>query len=231
MKTVQRTFYTLCALTTLAGLTAPAAVLADDRVNDRTVKVEMFAPEHNHRVGIGGRGWFVDLEIEYDVPLERSGFTATADGKPGFQLTGPDAPASDNFPGGVHNNANPFPGTFSVGADDRLPSLIVLLSTTKVGAGSCQNIANLFNLTGVTDLTENSIELWDTWIVGAPNFGVDTDSRIFVAVADDMDGDGIFDDAPDVLPDANGDGGCDTTDLKHFGIVSNVETAKFFINP
>lgn len=231
MKIAPRTLSILCALTTLAGITTSATLLADDRVDDRTVKVKMFAPEHNHRVGLGGRGWFVDLEIEYDVPLERSGFTVTADGKPGFQLTGPDAPASGNFAGGVHNNANPFPGTFSLGADDRLLSLIVLLSTTQVGAGSCQNIAKLFNLTGVTDLTQDSTELWDTWIVGAPNFGVGTDSRIFVAVADDMNGDGIFNDAPDVLPDANGDGQCDISDLERFGIASNIETVRFFINP
>ena len=51
-----------------------------------------------------------------------------------------------------HNNVAPFPGTVSLGVDDRLPGLIVLLDTTVPGAKNCQNIANLFNLTGVTDI-------------------------------------------------------------------------------
>ena len=197
----------------------------------REVRVEMFAPEKGHNVGIGGRGWFVDLEIEYKAPLERTGFTVNADGQPGFQLTGPNAPASTNFSAGTHNNVTPFPGTFSLGADERLPGLIVLLTTTTVGAGACQNIANLFNLTGVTDLQPDSAELWDTWIVGAPNFGVGTASRIFVAVANDLNGDGISNDAPSVLPDIDGNGVCDSGDLRAYGIASNIETAEFYINP
>jgi len=48
------------------------------------------------------------------------------------------------------------------------------------GAGSGQNLANLFNLTGVTDMSDNETELWDTWIVGAPNFGVNTESTIYL---------------------------------------------------
>ena len=58
----------------------------------------------------------------------------------------------------MHNNVNPFPETFSLGTGERLPGFIVLLSTTAAGAGSCQNLANLFNLTGVTDLDSESVE-------------------------------------------------------------------------
>lgn len=131
----------------------------------------------------------------------------------------------------MHNNVNPLPGTFSLGTDERLPGLIVLLSTTAAGAGSCQNLANLFNLTGVTDLDSDSVELWDTWLVGAPNFGVGTESRIFVAVAEDLNGDGIYNDAPAVVPDSNGDGTCNAKDLVALGVASNIETAKFYSNP
>lgn len=181
---------------------------------ERTVDIKMFAPKNGDRVGIGGRGWFVDLAIAYEHPLAATGFN-------GFQLTGP----------AVHNNVAPFPGTFSLGIDDRLPGLIVLLDTTAGGAKSCQNIANLFNLTGVTDLKENSTELWDTWLVGAPNFGVNTESNILVAVAADLNQDGIFNDATAVVPDANGDGICDKSDLKAYGLASNIQKAKFLINP
>lgn len=182
---------------------------------DKAVEIKMFAPENGDRVGIGGRGWFVDLELEFKAPLERTGFS-------GFQLTGP----------GAHNNVAPFPGTFSPGTDDRMPGLIVLLSTTGAPTGGpCRNVANLFNLTGVTDRGANTTELWDTWIVGAPNFGTNTFSTVRVAVAADKNRDGIFNDAPALLPDADSNGVCDEKDLEAFGLASNIEKAIFFINP
>ena len=155
------------------------------------------------------------MAIQYsNTTLEQTGFST-------FQLTGPMA----------HNNIAPFPGTFSAGTDDRLPGLIVMLSTTSVGAMSCQNIANLFHLTGVSNVTEDEIEIWDTWLIGAPNFGVNTDSKIYVAVAADTNGDGVYNDAPNVVPDSNGDGVCDAKDLRALGLASNIAKARFFINP
>ena len=202
----------MIAAALVAACFVPVSAQADDA--SRPVEIKMFAPENGHRVGLGGRGWFVDLELEFDTPLANTGFSD-------FQLTGPAG----------HNNIPPMPGTFSLGADDRLPGLIVLVSTTTVGARSCQNVANLFNLTGVTDLAPASTEIWDTWIIGAPNFGVNTESEVLVAVARDHNGDGDFNDAPSVLPDADGNGICDKNDLKAFGLASNIEKARFFINP
>lgn len=214
------------ALRSIAGFAAGTLIIlatlpaqADDREGDRhhgdkKVSVEMFAPQRGDHAGVGGRAWFVDLAVSYEGGLESSGFTTP-------QLTGP----------GVHASAAPFPGTFSPGKDDRLPGLIVLLSTTTLGAGACQNVSNLFNLTGVTDVDQGQAEIWDTWIVGAPLFGVGVKSEIFVAVADDLNGDGVYNDAPDALPDANGDGRCDEADLRRFGVASNIEKTRFFINP
>jgi hypothetical protein len=174
-------------------------------------RVRILAPENGAQVGIGGRGWIVDLKVDYRVPLEQTGA--------GLQLTGP----------GVHASAPPFPGTFSPGADDLLPNLIVLISTA--AAGSCQNLANLFNVTGVSDIGIDTVQIWDNWIIGAPNFGVGTPSTAYVAVAADIDGNGVLDDAPGVVPDADGNGVCDFRDLRAFGVVSNVAQARFFINP
>lgn len=203
------TFATALACAAVAAF-APAASHAQERV----AEIKMLAPENGHRVGIGGFGWFIDLEIEFDLPLERTGFS-------GFQLTGP----------GAHNNIGPMPGVFSPGKDDRLPGLIVLVSTATIGAQSCQNVANLFNLTGVTHREAERTELWDTWIVGAPNFGVNTPSTVHVALAADKNLDGIYNDAPGVVPDADGNGVCDDKDLKAFGLGSNIRKATFFINP
>ena len=93
------------------------------------------------------KGFFVDLAVQYPS-LASSG----AD----FQLTGP----------ATHQNQAPFPGAFAAGVDEKLPGLIVLLSTSTVGARNAQNLANLFNLTGFTNQKTN--EIWDTWIVGSP---------------------------------------------------------------
>ena len=73
--------------------------------------------------------------------------------------------------------------------------------------------------------------MWDTWIVGAPNFGVNTESTIYVAVVDDLNGNGVYDDAPSVVPDSDLDGDVDEKDLKALGLASKVEKAAFFINP
>jgi len=189
----------------------PTLTMADDDYKPITVK--MFAPAKGDRAGLGGRGWFVDLMVNFEKGLESSGFS-------NFQITGP----------GPHNNVAPFPGTFSPGADDRLPGLIVLIETTTIGAGSCQNLANLFNLTGVSNVDGEEVEIWDTWIVGAPLFGVNTKSTIYVAVADDKNRDGIYNDAPDVVTDINGDGVCNKQDLKDLGVASNIAKVKFFIN-
>ena len=201
----------------LAASTLFASAAAIAQTGDATqmpIEVKMFAPKSGDRVGVGGFGWFIDLAIDFDATIDKTGFS-------GFQLTGP----------GAHNNVAPMPGSFSPGADDRLPGLIVLVSTTAVGAKSCKNIANLFNMTGVTNVEPSSTQIWDTWIVGAPNFGVNTPSTAYVAVAADRNGDGIYNDAPNVVPDADGNGICDEKDLKAFGLASNIRKVNFFINP
>jgi hypothetical protein len=223
MKLLKQSIVFLYGGAMLLSMALPTITFADVNHHDikkYPVNIEMFAPERNRRVGIGGRGWFVDLAIEFDVPLAQSGFTLNGLNEPGFQVTGPAG----------HNNIPPMPGTFSPGQDERLPGLVVLLSTTTIGAGSCQNLANLFNITGITDLTSDETELWDTWIVGAPFFGVDTKSTIYVAVADDLNRDGIFNDAPNVIPDMDGNGICDKHDLKKLGLASKVEKTTFYIN-
>jgi len=196
---------------TVVGASLSPLTMADED-DTKPVKIDVFAPADGDHAGVGGRGWFVDLALRFPGDLQSSGFSD-------FQITGP----------GPHNNVAPFPGTFSAGADEKLPGLIVLLSGTSVGAKSCQNVANLFNITGVTDINEKSVELWDTWLVGAPNFGSGK-SHLYVAVAADSNGDKIYNDAPAAIADSNGDGMCDKEDLEAFGVASKVKHVEFFIN-
>src|SRR5438128_1074959 len=89
------------------------------------VKVQVFAPRPGDAVGKASKGFFVDLAVRYPS-LASSG----AD----FQLTGP----------GTHQNQAPFPGAAAPGVDEKLPGLIVILSTSTIGARNAQNLANLF---------------------------------------------------------------------------------------
>lgn len=201
-----------------AAAAAPVDPAADGRnPNDVPVHVEVLAPARGDDAGLEGAGWFVDLALEYRDGLAAAGFS-------GLQLTGP----------GAHNNVAPFPGAFSTGQDDRLPGLVVLTSTTtgtRPGfSGPGTNLANLFNLTGVTDRSASGAEIWDTWLVGAPIAGADVDTVLTVAVIDDLDGDGVFDDAPAVVPDANQDGVVDKHDLEQIGVASNIVTVPFHLD-
>jgi hypothetical protein len=73
-------------------------------------------------------------------------------------------------------------------------------------------------------------EVWDTWIVAAPLFGKDVRSVLRVAVAADKNKDGVYNDAPAVVPDANRDGRINTLDLKAFGVASNIVAVPFQIS-
>ena len=186
----------------------------------KPVHIEVFAPERHSNAGIEGKGWFVDMELDFPGGpngLAQSGFS-------GLQLTGP----------GAHNNAAPFPGSFSTGHDDRNPGLVVLTSTTNSTtpgfSGPGTNLANLFNITGVTNRSAEETELWDTWLVGAPIAGQDVDTTLTVAEVADLNHNGIYDDAPDVVTDINHDGQVDAKDLRAIGVASNIVTVNFHIN-
>ena len=182
-----------------------------DKDKGRIASIEVFAPEEDYLAGLGSRALMVDMAIEFKGDLASTGVTP--------ELTGP----------GAMMNAGPFPGTFGLGANrDHFPGLVVLLSSTRVGAGPGQNIADLFNITTVTNQEPGLTEIWTTWIAGAPNaFGVvgqNTPSRLFVAVVEGT--------APDVVTDMDGDGVFDKKDLKLMGydVISNTPKVDFIVN-
>ena len=193
------------SITTIASGKSP---VYGAKTATQPVNVTVFSPREGDIAGKESRGFFVDLALRYPS-LASSGA--------GFQLTGPT----------THQNQAPFPGAFATGVDEKLPGLIVLLSTTTVGARHAQNLANLFNLTGFTNQKTN--EIWDTWIVGAASFGRNVRSVLRVAVAADKNRDGIYNDAPAVVPDANRDGRINAVDLKAYGVASNIVAVPFEI--
>lgn len=179
--------------------------------NERSAKVSIFAPESGYVAGVSSRGFLVDLAVEFEGDLASTGAS--------LELTGP----------GPLQNAGPFPGTFGPGANkDHFPGLVVLLSSTTIGAGAGQNVSNLFNIIAVTDRTPTSTEIWGTWIIGAKNaFGVEgqmTPSRLFVTVVEGV--------APDVVVDMNADGKIDAKDLKLMGhkLIAKSRHVDFVVN-
>ena len=191
---------------------AHTVVRASD--SDREAEIRVWVPRSGDVAGVGGKAFFVDMSIRYEhSDLLGAGFTSP-------QLTGP----------GAHQNLPPFPKPATIGHDESVPNLVVLMDGTTVGAKQGQNLAGLFNLTGVTNRKNDEVELWDTWMIAAPAFGTGR-TTLRVAVVDDLNHNGILDDAPDTVSDSDGNGRIDSEDLEALGLASGVRQVTFTINP
>src|SRR4051795_1594237 len=89
-------------------------------------------------------------------------FTPTSGDRAGLESKGffIDLKADMNVPLARSGFGGQGPAT-GIGQDKRFPSLIVMLSTTKAGAG--KNLAGLFDIVGVTDSSADKTQLWATW--------------------------------------------------------------------
>jgi hypothetical protein len=145
-------------------------------------------------------------------------FTPTSGDHAGIGGTGffVDLKADMNLPLARSGFGGQGPAT-GAGKDKRFPSLIAVLSTAKAGPG--KNLAGLFDVVGVTDQSADKTQLWATWQAAKPNFGTGA-STLTVAIADDTDHNGVLDDAPDTVPDADHDGDVDQKDLQAIGATS-----------
>jgi hypothetical protein len=198
------------------GTAAVSAVAAPSDAHPGTPAVaQILTPRPGDVAGDNGKDWIVDLKVRYPS-VEAAGFTTP-------QLTGP----------GVHNNAAPFPGSFSTGADEHLPGLVVLDSNSSASlpgfSGPGTNLANLFNVTALVDQNRHGVQIQDTWLIGAPFAGVDVDTTLTAAVVGDSNHDGVLNDAPAVVKDANDDGRVDVRDVKALGLAGPVQTVRFHI--
>jgi hypothetical protein len=203
---------TLFACLVATSLVTPA--LADNNDNDddgQFAHITVFAPGKGDVAGIGSRAFLVDISVQFNGNLATTGVTP--------ELTGP----------GALSNAGPFPGSFSVGANsDHFPGLVVLLSSTTLGAGAGQNVANLFNINAVTNQGAAGTEVWSTWIIGAPGafgtVGERTPSHLFLAVVEGT--------APNVVIDMDGNGILNKKDLMLMGhkVISNTPKVDFVVN-
>ena len=202
------------ALALLANFVLVQFAMANDNDgadDSKSAVITVFAPGKGDVAGVGSRGFLVDIAVQFNGDLASTGAS--------LELTGP----------GPLANAGPFPGTFSLGANlDHFPGLVVLLSSTTVGAGPGQNVANLFNINAVTNQSAEGTEIWSTWVIGAPNsfgrVGERTPSRLFLAVVEGT--------APNVVTDMDGNGIFNKKDLKLMGykVISNTPKVDFVVN-
>lgn len=203
-----------CLFAYLAAIILLNPALADTSDSDddgKSATITVFAPGKGDVAGIGSRAFLVDIAVQFNGNLASTGVTP--------ELTGP----------GPLSNAGPFPGSFSIGANhDHFPGLVVLLSSTTIGSGPGQNVANLFNINAVTNQDATGTEIWSTWIIGAPNtfgrVGERTPSHLFLAVVEGT--------APNVVIDMDGNGIFDRKDLRLMGhkVISNTPKVDFVVN-
>jgi hypothetical protein len=204
----------VAATVALAGgvMGASAASGSDD------ADIRVWVPRGGDVAGVETRGFVLDFAVRFTGDLASTGAS--------LELTGPAA----------HNTTAPLPGSFGLGANqDHFPGLVVLLSSTKIGAGAGQNLANEFNINGVTNRKGNrETEIWATWIVGAKGAfafqqsdehpHATENSKLFVSVVKGA--------APDVVDDLDNDGRRDEKDLQAMGydVIGGGETVDFKIN-
>ncbi|GAC1438414.1 MAG: hypothetical protein NVSMB65_12720 [Chloroflexota bacterium] len=147
------------------------------------IKTTIFSPGTGDSAGVAGKGFVVDVALDAATAHDNAALL----GQPRFL-----APTSPLFTPG-HNPA--------------IPGLIVTLST----ATKPLNLANLFQEVGVASVKGGAKELWATWFVGKPLFGVNVDSTLTVAVVKGT--------APDVVP----------PHLAGLTLLSNAATVTFHI--
>src|SRR5205814_3401762 len=116
----KRTLLTALSLVALAAVVAATATAAAtgksaSKKASSPVQVEVFSPRNGDVAGKQSKGFFVDLALRYP--------SIAASGA-GFQLTGP----------ATHQNQAPFAGSLAAGVDEKVPGLLLLLSTSTVGA-------------------------------------------------------------------------------------------------
>jgi hypothetical protein len=197
--------------------------------------VQFYSPLPRSVVGVGGRFYIVAINIitsdprlvaypEISInPVVRINATHAVAFTANYTARGP--------VDGISIGAGP--PVFGVGKNEALPGLVVIFNNTPTALGGPgRNLANLFQFTGFQDkldLGGRTIYrfIQTIWIVGAPTWCGWT--KAIAAIISDRDGNGSLDDAPDTVPDVNGDGVIDERDLAALGVASNIASVIFYV--
>jgi hypothetical protein len=197
--------------------------------------VQFYSPLPRSVVGVGGRFYIVAINIitsdprlvaypEISInPVVRINATHAVAFTANYTARGP--------VDGISIGAGP--PVFGVGKNEALPGLVVIFNNTPTALGGPgRNLANLFQFTGFQDKLDIGGRtiyrfIQTIWIVGAPTWCGWT--KAIAAIISDRDGNGLLDDAPDTVPDVNGDGVIDERDLAALGVASNIASVIFYV--
>lgn len=197
--------------------------------------VQFYSPLPRSSVGVGGRFYLVAVNIitsdprvvafpEISInPTVRINATTLVAFTANYTARGP--------VDGVSIGAGP--PVFGLGKNEALPGLVIIFNNTPAALGGPgRNLANVFQFTGIQDRLDLGARasyrfIQTIWIVGAPSWCGWT--KALAAIVSDRDGNGLLDDAPDTVPDANGDGVIDERDLAALGLASNIASVIFFV--
>ncbi len=197
--------------------------------------VQFYSPHPRSVVGVGGRFYIVAINIitsdprlvaypEISInPIVRINATLAVAFTANYTARGP--------VDGVSIGAGP--PVFGFGKNEALPGLVVIFNNTPAAQGGPgRNLANIFQFTGFQDKLDLGGRtvyrfIQTIWIVGAPAWCGWT--KAIAAIISDRDGNGLLDDAPDTVPDVNGDGVIDERDLAAHGVASNIASVIFYV--
>lgn len=210
-------------------------VIAAQSPEVRPLIVQFYSPLQGSSVGVGGRFYLVAVNVfsadprlvaypEISInPTVRINATHVVAFTSNYTARGP----VDGISAGAGAPV------FGLGRNEALPGLIVIFNNTPSAIGGPgRNLANVFQFTGFQDRLDIGGRtvyryVQTVWLVGAPLWCGWT--KAVAAVVADKDGNGLLDDAPDTLPDVNGDGVVDERDLAAFGVASNIAVVTFYV--
>ncbi|MEM2204591.1 MAG: hypothetical protein QXI22_09590 [Sulfolobales archaeon] len=190
--------------------------------------VQFYSPLPRSSVGVGGRFYLVVINVitsdpgviaypEVSInPTVRINATTLVAFTANYTARGP--------VDGVSIGAGP--PVFSPGRNEALPGLVVIFNNTPAALGGPgRNLANLFQFTGFQDRLDLGGKtvyrfIQTVWIVGAPTWCGWTKALAAMVSGNN---------APDAVPDANGDGVIDERDLAALRLTSNVASVTFYV--
>ncbi|MDT7888910.1 MAG: hypothetical protein RQ885_08040 [Desulfurococcales archaeon] len=223
------------SLLMLSALVYTAVNILKAQGPENPTVVQFYSPLPRSVVGVGGRFYIVAINIitsdprlaaypEVSInPTVRINATHLVAFTANYTARGP--------VDGVSIGAGP--PVFGLGKNEALPGLVVIFNNTPAALGGPgRNLANLFQFTGFQDKLEFGGKtvyrfIQTVWIVGAPAWCGWT--KAIAAIIGDRDGNGLLDDAPDSVPDVNGDGVVDERDLAALGVASNIASVVFYV--
>ncbi len=235
LKGVRAVALSVVLLITIASATFALTQILRAQSPEALTIVQFYSPLPRSSVGVGGRFYLVAVNIitsdprivafpEISInPTVRINATTLVAFTANYTARGP--------VDGVSIGAGP--PVFGLGKNEALPGLVIIFNNTPTALGGPgRNLANLFQFTGFQDRLDLgggvSYRFMQTvWIVGAPLWCGWT--KALAAIVSDRDGNRLLDDAPDTVPDANGDGVIDERDLAALGFASNIASVIFYV--